>query len=131
MSTLTDPRTDLSVTLPHPSWQVVCDLDQILPDAGVAVRVGHHPVAVFRLNDSRLLAVDHIDPFTDAPVLGRGIIGDHDGTPTVASPIGKQRFSLLDGHCLDDEHTSIATHAVRVSDGVVLVALSEPSALPH
>lgn len=105
------------------AWHPVCPLEAILPDTGVAARVARHGVAVFRLADGRVLAVDHIDPFTGVGVLARGIVGEHAGVPTVASPLHKQRFSLLDGSCLDDPAVRITTHRTRVEDGVVHVAL--------
>lgn len=104
-------------------WTPVCPLDRILPETGVAARVERHGVAVFRLGDGRVLAVDHVDPFTGVPVLARGIVGDHGGVPTVASPLHKQRFSLVDGTCLDDPAVRIRTHRTRVEAGVVHVAL--------
>lgn len=103
-------------------WQRVCPLEAILREGGVAVRAEGHPVAVFRLADDRVLAVDHTDPFTGARVLARGIVGEHGGVPTVASPLHKQRFSLLDGTCLDDPAVAIATHPTRIVDGEVQVA---------
>lgn len=96
-------------------------LDRIIPDSGVAVRVAGHPVAVFRLADGRVLAIDHVDPFTGVPVLARGIVGDTDGEPHVASPLHKQRFSLLDGRCLDDPAVQVACHPVVVDDGAAHV----------
>lgn len=105
-------------------WHIACPTDRIVPDSGVAVRINNHPVAVFRLADSRVFALDHSDPFTNANVLARGIIGEHDGAPTVASPLHKQRFSLLDGRCLDDPDVAVAVHHVRTVGGTVQVALT-------
>ncbi|SLJ20592.1 Probable nitrite reductase [Mycobacteroides abscessus subsp. abscessus] len=48
--------------------------------------------------------------------------------PVVASPLLKQAFSLLDGHCLDDESAALPVYAVRVDDGIVSVS-NEPVAL--
>jgi nitrite reductase (NADH) small subunit len=105
------------------TWHPVCRLGRILPDTGVAARIDGRPVAVFHLRDGRVLAVDHIDPFTGAAVLARGLLGDHDGVPTVASPLHKQRFSLLDGSCLDDPDVRVATHPTRLVAGLVQVAV--------
>lgn len=104
------------------TWHPVCPLAGILPDGGVAIRVDGNPIAVFRLADGRVRAVDHTDPFTGARVLARGIVGEHDGIPTVASPLHKQRFSLLDGTCLDDPEVALATYPTRIVEGLVQVA---------
>jgi nitrite reductase (NADH) small subunit len=51
--------------------------------------------------------------------MSRGIVGDRGGEPTVASPLGKQVFSLVDGRCLDDESYALPVYDVRVVDGFV------------
>jgi nitrite reductase (NADH) small subunit len=114
-----DPHQD---TLAAP-WTPVCALEQILPDTGVAALVGGHQVAVFRLRDGSLFAIDNHDPCSGANVLARGIVGDVDGEPVVASPIHKQRFSLATGRCLDAS-SPVAVHDVRERDGRVEVGLA-------
>jgi len=104
-------------------WEPVCPLDRLTPDRGVAALVGGRQVAVFLLGTGDLYAVDHRDPFSGAFVLARGLVGDHAGTPTVASPVYKQRFDLRTGCCLDDPSVAVATWPVRAVDGVVEVGL--------
>ena len=71
----------------------VCELDQILENAGVCALVGGEQVAIFRV-DGKVHAVGNKDPFSGANVLSRGIVGDVKGELVVASPIYKQHFSL-------------------------------------
>ncbi len=123
MTISTSATPTSSAVLATRGWHDVCRRDRILPDSGVAAVVAGHPVAVFGLADGRLFALDHTDPFTGANVLARGIVGEHDGVPTVASPLHKQRFSLLDGHCLDDPEVAVAVHEVRTVDDTVQVAV--------
>ncbi|MDL9947870.1 nitrite reductase small subunit NirD [Gordonia sp. ABSL11-1] len=70
---------------------------------------------------TRVYAVGNIDPFARAAVLSRGVTGDRDGEPTVASPLGKQVFSLRTGVCLDDETMSVPSYAVHIVDDTVEV----------
>jgi nitrite reductase (NADH) small subunit len=109
---------------PRTRWVEVCPAARITPDRGVAARVGDDLVAVFVLADGQAFAIDDRDPFTGRQVLSRGIIGDADGAPTVASPIYKQRFDLRSGQCLDDANVSVRTWPVRLHDGRVEVAVS-------
>jgi nitrite reductase (NADH) small subunit len=69
-------------------------------------------------------AVGNIDPYFGAPVMCHGIVGDRAGTPTVASPLGKQVFCLRTGDCLDDPGVSLPVFSVAVADGVI--QLSSP-----
>lgn len=124
MTTSTTVRT---LTLDRPAdatWTAVCAHEQILPDTGVAALAGGQQVAVFRLADGHLFAIDHHDPCSGANVLARGIVGDGAGTPVVASPVHKQRFALTSGRCLDAEGVVVATHPVRVRDGRIEVAVT-------
>ncbi|MGL5928135.1 MAG: nitrite reductase (NAD(P)H) small subunit [Dermatophilaceae bacterium] len=79
----------------------VCALADLTPELGVAALVGEEQVAVFPLTDGRVLAVSNTDPFTGAAVISRSLTGSRGDVPTIASPLHKQVFSLLDGRCLD------------------------------
>ena len=102
-------------------WVAVCAAERLTPDRGVAALVGSRAVAIFRLADGSLHAIDNIDPISGAGVLSRGLVGDAGGTPTVASPMYKQRFDLRTGCCLDSPAAAVAVHEVRIADGVVEV----------
>ena len=107
--------------MPPNTWTTVCDLGALLPDVGVRALVGDSQVAVFRLSSDEVFAIDAFDPFSNAPVLSRGIVGDLKGRLVVASPIYKQHFDLKSGRCLEDETVAVRTFAVRVVDGKVQV----------
>lgn len=103
------------------SWTGVGRFDELPVDRGVAALVGEHPVAVFRLADGEVRAIDHVDPFTDAPVLARGIVASVGPRVAVASPLHKQRFDLRTGQCLDDPDVWVRTWPVLVVDGNVVI----------
>jgi len=98
----------------------ICDLDQVLPDTGVCALVGGEQVAVFRVGD-KVYAVGNRDPFSEANVLSRGIVGDLKGELVVASPIYKQHFSLLTGRCVEDPEVRIPVYEARIEGGSVMV----------
>jgi nitrite reductase (NADH) small subunit len=102
-------------------WTPICTIDRLTPDRGVAALVDGEQVAVFLLATGELYAVDNHDPCSGANVLSRGLVGDIDGTPTVASPVYKQRFDLRTGRCVDDESVRVRTWRVRKGGGVVEV----------
>ena len=108
--------------MPSKTWTTVCELDALLPNVGVRALLGDSQVAVFKLSGSdEIFAIDAFDPFSNAPVLSRGIVGDVKGRLVVASPIYKQHFDLKTGQCLEDEGVAVRTFAVRVVDGQVQV----------
>jgi nitrite reductase (NADH) small subunit len=106
---------------PTSEWTEVCPLDKLQPERGVCALVEGEPVAVFRTHDDRLFALHNVDPFSNASVLSRGIVGDLGGTPVVASPLHKQHFALESGVALEDSEVSVATYPVRVVNGTVEV----------
>lgn len=108
------------------TWVDICPLSAIAPNTGVCAWVEGQQVAIFRVApEDEVFALSNYDPFSKAYVLARGIVGDRNGIPKVASPIYKQNFNLITGRCLDDETVSIATYTVRVAEGRVQVAIGE------
>ena len=101
-------------------WIDICAVDEIVPDTGVCALVAERQIAIVRAG-GRVYAIDNFDPFSRAYVMSRGIVGDKDGAPKIASPIYKQSFDLRTGVCLDDPSVSIAVWEVRVRDGRVEV----------
>jgi nitrite reductase (NADH) small subunit len=121
------------------AWLDVCALDEILPDTGVAALVGGRQIALVRVGQGcgdgdgdGVYALDNFDPFSHAFVIARGIVGDRQGVPKIASPIFKQSFDLATGQCLDDPAVRLASYPVRVVGGRILVAApgEEEAAVP-
>ncbi|HKI40283.1 MAG: nitrite reductase small subunit NirD [Mycobacterium sp.] len=104
-------------------WTTACAYDRLIPGRGVGVLLDDGTqAALFRLDDGSVCVVGNVDPFSGAPVLSRGIVGDRGGCPTVQSPLLKQAFSLEDGSCLDDPNVSVPVYPVRITpDGSVQV----------
>jgi NAD(P)H-dependent nitrite reductase small subunit len=109
----------------------ICAVTDLQPGRGVRALVDGRAVAVFRLDDDGLRAVDDVDPYADASVLSRGLLGvtrrGDDLVHYVASPLRKQRFDLATGQELEGP-ARIGTWAVRVIDGVVHVTSDARSA---
>ena len=90
---------------PANGWVDVCALEEITPDTGVAALVDGRQIAIVRVGEGdqqQVYAVGNFDPFSQAFVIARGIVGDRGGIPKIASPIFKQSFDLRTGQCLDD-----------------------------
>ncbi|MBI9115727.1 nitrite reductase small subunit NirD [Sanguibacter suaedae] len=85
----------------EPTWLAVCTLDDLVPERGVPALVDGEQVALFRLGDDTVHAVQQLDPFSGAYVMARGLVGTRGDVPTVASPMYKQVFDLRTGECLE------------------------------
>ncbi len=107
-------------------WQDVCSVDDLQPDSGVCALVDGQQVAIFYMpKDKAVYAINNYDPFGCANVISRGLIGDINGQPVVASPLYKQHFNLQTGACLEDETVTIPAYAVRIENGSVQVSITE------
>lgn len=97
---------------------VICALEDLSVGVGVAALLpGETQVAIFRLHTAdgeQLYAVDNVDPYTGAGVISRGIVGEAEGRPTIASPLLKQKFFLDDGTSLQGDDHALATYQVRL-----------------
>jgi nitrite reductase (NADH) small subunit len=127
-TTTTDPHIGYSIAVASDGaptgWVDVCPIDAILPDTGVCALVNGNQIAVFHLRGGEVHAVGNLDPFSNAAVLSRGIVGDRCGVPKVASPVYKQSFDLRSGTCLDDSSARIPVYGARVTAGTVQVSVS-------
>jgi nitrite reductase (NADH) small subunit len=105
-------------------WFVICSLEVLQPERGVAALVDGTQVAVFRTYDDSLYAVGNRDPIGKAQVMSRGIVGTRGIAPTVASPLHKQVYDLRTGECLDLPGIRIPTYPVRCVEGRVEISIT-------
>lgn len=122
MTDVVDDRVEAGglAVAPDHRWQRICHRDRLTPARGAVAWVDGEQVAVFRVRTAgggdAVYALGNLDPFSGAPVLARGIVGDAAGVLKVASPVYKQAFDLRTGACLDDPTVSVPTYPVAVSD---------------
>lgn len=108
-----------------PRMLEVCTLEQIAAGQGRCFITNDLQIAVFRLRDGRVFALDNICPHRAGP-LSEGIIGvDHASrVEAVVCPLHAYKFSLRDGRGLDTE-LLLRSFPVEVRDGRVFVGLPQ------
>ena len=106
-------------------WRNACSVADLQADSGVCVLVEGQQVALFYMpKDNAIYGLNNYDPFGDANVLSRGIIGDIGNQPVVSSPLHKQHFNLNTGVCLEDETVTIPTYPTRIIQGNVQISIA-------
>jgi nitrite reductase (NADH) small subunit len=117
------------------AWVPVCRLADLAVERGAAALLATadepEQIALFRMIDDEVLAVQQLDPYSGANVMARGIVGTRGGELTVAGPVYKQVFSLRTGRCLDAAGYTpryglpgdLTTYPAQVVDGVVMVGM--------
>ena len=104
-------------------WVAVCKETDLIMDSGVCAQLGDEQVAIFKeASKGDVFAISNYDPFGEANVLSRGIIGSFDGKMMVASPLYKQHFDLVSGQCLEEEDVSVKAYSVKVEDGNIYLS---------
>lgn len=105
----------------------VCALEALVPERGAAAMVAGQQVALVRLHDGQVAAVQQRDPYSGAMVLSRGLVGTRGDRPVLISPMYKQAFDLETGACLDskgEEPRDLTVHDCQVVAGRVHVRLA-------
>lgn len=108
------------------AWIDICAVEELQPDSGVCALVAGKQVAVFYLTKLQAVyAIDNLDPFSQANVLSRGMIGDLGGKPMLASPMYKQHFDLQTGVCFENAGVRVPAYAARIVDARVEIQVTE------
>ena len=97
-------------------WIEVCKLNEIPPAQARTVRAGDTMIAVFRLSDDRVKAVENRCPHKQGP-LAEGIISGDD----VLCPLHNWRIHLDDGQVAPPDEGCVKTYPVKVEDGTVFL----------
>jgi nitrite reductase (NADH) small subunit len=112
------PTMELTTT-----WERTCAVADLEPGWGEVALLGTEQVALVRLTDEEVYAVDHHDPHTRAPVMARGIVGSRGDRPTIASPLHKEVYDLGTGECFTDPSLVLRTYRTRIVGGMIEVEL--------
>lgn len=110
------------------AWHRVCAVAELEPLWAEAALVGQTQIALVKLTDGRVFAVDHYDPVGHANVMARGIVGSAKGRPTLASPLYKQVYDLATGECLSEDGPQLRAYPVRIEHGMIEVHAGQPCA---
>lgn len=107
------------------NWYDVCTVSEIPKNLGVAALINEQQIALFSIGQpEQVFAIANYDPFSEANVLARGIVGSIGDDIVVASPIYKQHFVLATGQCVEDETVSVTAYPVRIENERVLIGLT-------
>jgi len=100
------------------NWIEVCRVDEIPPSQARTIRAGGTVVALFRLSDDRIKAVENRCPHKQGP-LAEGIVSGDD----VLCPLHNWRIHLDDGRVAPPDEGCVKTYATKVENGRVFLSL--------
>lgn len=114
-------KPNLPAEINETGWLTICPLNDLIPFIGARALLGKRQIALFRVAMEKVYALGAYDPFSDAAVLSRGIVGDVQGQLVVASPIYKHHFNLKTGRCLEKPSVGVPAYKTRIVDDQVQV----------
>lgn len=103
------------------TWHKACAFDDLSIGAGTCVLVGGEQVAIFRVTQDQVRAVQNQCPHKGAAAMHQGLVGERGGQSAVFCPLHKRAYSLDDGKCLDEDGASLRAYGVRIVAGMVEV----------
>jgi len=100
------------------TWRSVCKVGEIPQFGGRTVRTGSTEIAIFRLSDDRIRAVENRCPHKQGP-LAEGIVsGD-----IIICPLHARKINLESGKVLPPDSGCVKTYAIKVEGDEVLLQL--------
>jgi len=100
------------------NWIEVCKLNEIPPAQARTVRAGDNMIAVFRLSDDRVKAVENRCPHKQGP-LAEGIVSGDD----ILCPLHNWRIHLDSGEVAAPDEGCVKTYVTKVENGMVFLKL--------
>jgi len=97
-------------------WIEVCKLDEIPPSQARTVCADNTVIAVFRLTDDRVKAVENRCPHKNGP-LAEGIVSGDD----VLCPLHNWRIHLDDGQVAPPDEGCVKTFPAKVENDIVFI----------
>ena len=100
------------------AWRTICRVEELPHSGGRTVRAGETEIALFRLSDDRIRAVDNRCPHKQGPLAEGMISGD-----SVICPLHARKISLESGEVLPPDSGCVKTYPAKVENGEVLLRL--------
>ena len=99
-------------------WVEVCRVEEIPYRGGRLVRFAANEIALFRLGDGAVRAIDNRCPHKQGPLVEGIVTGKR-----VICPLHARAISLVSGEVQPPDRGCVKTYPVRVADGRVWIRL--------
>ncbi len=105
---------------PMVKWYFVCPAEDIPLREGRCVTFENHRVALFRLGDGNVRAVQNTCPHKEGPLADGMVFGE-----TVTCPLHTRTFDLRTGAGVNEGDGQLRVYPTRIVDGRVLIAFDD------
>jgi len=101
------------------TWHSICKIEDIPRCGARTVRAGETVIALFRLSDDRIRAVDNRCPHKQGPLAEGMVSGD-----SVICPLHARKINLENGAVLAPDSGCVKTWPVKVEMGEIFLSLA-------
>ncbi|WP_429948820.1 nitrite reductase small subunit NirD [Enterococcus sp. AZ101] len=96
----------------------VGQLEELAPRMGKEVIVGQQKIAVFRLSDDRVKAIENVCPHKQGPLAEGTVSGDY-----VFCPLHDYKINLDDGQVQEPDEGCVRAYEAIVEDDLVYIVV--------
>lgn len=96
----------------------VTAVDALLPRMGRKAQIGSYQIALFRLSDGRICALENCCPLTNAPITEGIVSGEY-----VYEPMRDYKISLLSGEIQEPDEGQLMVYETILEDDQLYVVL--------
>ncbi len=100
------------------AWHIACGVDEVPHMGGRLVRAGTTQIALFRLSNGNIRAINNLCPHKQGP-LAEGIISND----RIICPLHARKINLESGKVLPPDTGCITTYPTKIEGGKVLIQL--------
>jgi nitrite reductase (NADH) small subunit len=97
----------------------VVNYSNLKPRAGYSVKIDDMDIAVFKLTNGEVYAVENHSPHPKGGVLSEGLVSGQ----YVFCPVYDWKISLVDGKVQEPDVGQVKTYKVEVEEGIVFIVL--------
>ncbi len=109
----------MSDTIHTTLWIKLCTVDAVPLRGGRLIRAGKKNIALFRLTNGSIRAIDSRCPHKQGP-LAEGIISND----TIICPLHAQKIDLTSGKVLAPDTGCVTTYPIKIDDNEVFIDLA-------
>jgi len=100
----------------NPTWYKTCSVDDVPLRGGRLVRAGTTQIALFRLGNGTVRAIDNRCPHKQGP-LAEGIVSND----IIICPLHALKIDLATGNVLPPDRGCVTTYPTKIEGGQVLI----------
>ena len=95
----------------------ICPVEQLPIQAGTSIQINNQEIALFRLTNNEVYAIENKSPHPKGGVLAEGLVSGN----YVFCPVYDWKISLIDGQVQSPDEGQVKTFPIEIIEGNVYI----------